>query len=155
MTLALQVLSQTIEAMDIKFYHADMFDANLGIDQIPAVEFAPCIFLYVPPTPTKNKVTTSGSITRRIEIEGFFLFKFKQQTTQDSNTTDVEDIIAAAKLRCDNLIHRLNLELITDTETNGIDSFEYIETYAMFDENLFGVRLTFEWPVNEGTNGCL
>lgn len=148
----IEALKSNVEALGMKFIHADPYDQNLGVDNVNNDEFP--VFVLVTPRKTPSKVNDAGMITRKPPIASFILYRIDGQQTIEMDTTTAQVWIQKACRLADNLIHRLNLDPLTDTETKGITDFACDEVYYKDDATLFGAGLTFGWPVNEQTRGC-
>ena len=150
----LEELEKSVTGLGMKFMHADIYEANMGVDSVESVDFP--LFVLIAPRRTANKIDGSGMIHRRVPIFAFILYRYEGQDTPEAEKSLVVQYVQAATRQADRLIHLLNGNTVTDQQApeNGIVDFSTDETYAKFDGNLYGVKLEFTWPVNERTRGC-
>lgn len=136
----------------VTYRDASLNEANIEVDDMEGIQFP--LFINVAPNKlTDNAVLDSGSITRRKQVVAFMLTQHDAET-MEYTTASVKHLVRQMELLCDKLIHELNRQAVTDSNTKGIVNFQCREVYAKLDGHLFGVALTFTWPVNEQTKGC-
>ena len=153
---ALKTVVTTKLGRAVTWIHADLFKSNFLVDQLAANSSWP-VFIYL--TPVEKKASLSDntqSIKRVINVNGYFLDK-PNLATQDYSSEDVEPIITDMEGLADKLIYNLNKQSVTpvtDMQKGGVTEFRTVGQYSRFDANVFGVMVTFDWPVDENTTGC-
>lgn len=145
-------LKEVVEKLGMTYMYADLNDANLGIDKVESVDYP--VFVYIAPSKKQSSVDSNNNIKRKVTISCLILDKPKEQISSGFTYPEVQSTIRGTEVMADRLIHALNQHSTTDHETDGIEEFDYTDTYSEFDISLFGVFLNFLWPVNEGTRGC-
>lgn len=137
----------------VTYLDASLSEANVLIDGLDKVKFP--VFINIAPNRNKrNTVELQGSITRKIRVSGFILTQPEEKPTSDYDTVKMKPLVRQCELLADKLIHELNAQTVTDKSKNGIVEFEINEIYAKTDGDLYGVAITFLWPVDEQTKGC-
>lgn len=141
----------------ITWIHADLFRSNFLVDQIAANSSWP-VFIYLTPTEKKGSLSdNTPAIKRTISVNGYFLDKPALNPTSDYSSEEVEPIITDMEGLVDKLIYNLNKQSVTpvtDIQKGGVTEWRTTGQYSRFDANVFGVMVTFDWPVNENTTGC-
>lgn len=156
MTSWISALKSVVEGMSMTFLHADPYEANLGLDDIKDAAFP--VFVLIAPVKLANKVTDAGLVTRKVPVFGFLLNRIPELETVHASKERARSWIDSSILGGDHLVGLLNKNPITwydkDNGINGIEDYSSDETYAKFDGNLYGIAMTFTWPVSEGIKSC-
>lgn len=130
------------------FVYANLFEANLGLDNITDVEFP--LFVYFADDKSKYKVTEYGMQTRKLPIVGMMLTQ-RQDATIDYSSKDVNPEINQMRQLVENLVYNLNKSSLSiwenKSEKGGVDEFDTENVYQKFDAHLFGVGASFFWKV--------
>lgn len=140
----------------VTWIHADLFRSNFIVDQLEPNADWP-VFIYLTPVRKRNTSDdNTRAIKRKISVNGYFLDK-PSFPSGDYTSLDVEPIIKNMENLADKLIFKLNDQnttQVTDIQAGGVKEWSYDGVYFKFDAGVFGVLVTFDWPVNEGVTGC-
>lgn len=137
-----------------EFLHANLRDANFGLDAMQSGQFP--VFILVSTGRSRNVVTPSGNIMRKVEIYALMLDRY-DAATPDTTSADVNHVIKKMQDLSEQLFYQLNRSPLAafsdDGEPCGVTGWQADEVYSKFDANLFGQGLTFTWTVSTGRNG--
>lgn len=154
-TIELERIVTTELTMPCSFIHANLAEANYGLDELDKVSFP--VFVFVAQGKNRSRINNAGNIIRRVEIFGMLLNSKGDQATSDYKSSDVNDIIFQMYQLGQNLMYQVNKSELSrssdDTEACGVSEWQSDEIYAKFDSHLFGHGITFTWTVNTGVNG--
>lgn len=146
--LELETICTSRLAMPVKFMHANLNEANFGLDQLTADNFP--VLVHVSTAKDKNKIGPGGDIERTASMFCLLLNRIEQDTS-DFKSYDLNNSINQMRMLGENLMYWINRSTIS--VAGGVDDWESENVYQKFDAHLFGVALTFDWTVDSQTSG--
>lgn len=147
----LEIICKTRLNMPVTFIHANLFEANFGLDELTKdsdVTFP--VFVHVANGKSKNTVNEAHEINRKVEVFGMLLNRIDNPTS-DYKSEDVNDVIYEMHQLGNNLIYWINRSALS--VDGGVDEFEMVDVYQKFDAHLFGQAMTFTWSLSIGKSG--
>lgn len=146
MVTELEEICKSRMVTPITFFHAQMKEANLGMDRIPVVDFP--VLVHIATTSNKIKIIENGNMIRTAKMVCLML---TAKPSIDSAAYDVNQEINRMKQLAENLIYWINRS--THSINGGVNEFELDNIYQKFDADLMGVALTFDWTFDTGKTG--
>jgi len=141
--------------MPCAFVHANLTEANYGLDALDSVSFP--VFVFVAQGKNRSRINIAGNIIRRVELFGMLLNSKGEQATVDYKSSEVNETIFQMYQLGQNLMYQLNKSELSrssdDGDACGVTEWQSDEIYGKFDAHLFGHGITFTWTVNTGVNG--
>lgn len=159
--LELERIAKNELAIPCTFLHADLFEANFGLDHIAAdTEIAFPVLLHVANGKNQNTPTQSSNMIRKAKVYCLLLQRYDDKPTSGYSSEKANDLIYAMHQLADNLIFWINKSPLSVGSDNagkscGTDQVDMVDVYGKFDADLFGVGLEFTWTVDKGSNGYL
>lgn len=143
------VTTQLVEP--VTFIHANLLEANFGLDQIgPDVSFPVCV--HVATGKSKVSVNEGGDWDRVADVYLLLLQRYDAPTV-DYASKDVSDIVWQMHQLALNLMYFINKSPIS--VAGGVDDVELTDVYQKFDSHLFGQAVKFTWEIDEATSGYI
>jgi hypothetical protein len=127
---------------------ADFSEADKLADDLTPQQFPVLFFLNSPGG--NNEIGESNEIERTITMD-VLLLNTAADPTAEYAAAEKNPMIYQMHRLGQNLSYWLNKSPISIN--GGTDKWKNENVYAMFDANLFGQRLKFEWNVRTGTTG--
>jgi len=146
--LELETICTSRLAMPVKFMHANLNEANFGLDQLTASDFP--VLVHVSTSRDKSKFGAGGDISRTSTMFCLLLNRIELDTL-DFKSYDLNDSVNQMRMLGENLFYWINRSTIS--VDGGVDDWESENVYQKFDAHLFGVALTFDWTVDVQSSG--
>jgi hypothetical protein len=131
------------------FLHANLFEANFGLDQIAAdAEISFPVLLHVANGKNDNKQNVASDVIRKASVYGMLLQRYDNKATSDYSSKEANGLVYAMQQLADNLQYwvnksRLSVGCNSEGEPNGASGFKLTDVYGKFDADLFGVAFEF------------
>jgi len=130
----------------LTFFHAQMKEANLGMDRIPAVDFP--VLVHIATTENKVKIIETGNMIRTAKL---YCLLLTAKPSLDAAAYDVNQEINKMRQLGENMIYWINKS--TYSVNGGVNDFQMDNIYQKFDADLMGVAITFDWTFDTGKSG--
>lgn len=158
MLVELELIVTTQLAMPCGFLHANLLEANFGLDQVSKDSqalFPVCI--HVATGKNKNDSGngddfTGDLITRKASVYLLLLQKYDAPTS-DFESKDVNPLVYQMHQLGNNLKYWINKSPLSIN--GGVSEWEMVDIYQKFDSHLFGQGVTFTWEMMTNSTGYL
>lgn len=127
-----------------KFMFANLFEANINLDNIRNSTIPVALFISREHN-TFRLMENSAKINRTVSIMLHILDRIEQPTFE-SKTEEANDV----QFKCQEIAHTIIKQCMISPFSNNFSSdpitrWSIVDTFSEFDENLYGVVLTFDW----------
>ena len=146
--LELERICKTQLATPTTFLHANMSEANFGLDQLSEVEFP--VLIHLATTRNQNTLEPSHNIRRTAKVTLLLLNKISLDTIEYSSAQVNADIDFMRRLG-ENLIYWINKSPYS--VNGGVSDWDSDDVYQKADAHLFGQAMTFDWVLDTGETG--
>lgn len=148
--LELETICKTRLAVPCSFIYADLYEANFGLDNLdPELEFP--VFVHVANGKNKNGFLKTGEIQRTIPVKGYLLDRTDDATIDSNKSYEINDSINRMRQLGENLMYWINRSRLS--VDGGVEKWNSDDRYQLFDANLHGQFLEFDWTVQTGSTG--
>lgn len=144
----LELICKERLAIPVTFIHANLFEANFGLDQLSDVKFP--VLVHVATTKNVVELNEAHDNMRTAKIVLLLLNKVDLDTI-DYKSYDLNDALNQMRNLGENLIYQINRSPLS--VNGGVDKFESDNVYQQFDAHLFGQAMTFDWLLDAATAG--
>jgi hypothetical protein len=145
----LEAICKTRLAMPVTFIHADLYEANFGLDQLDKLAFP--VLVHVANTSNKVSINEAGHQIRKVKVLCWLLNRAPDGSAPDLKSYDINDLVNQMRQLAENLIYWINKSSIS--VDGGVNDFESTDLYQKFDAHLYGQGVSFEWSIDTATNG--
>jgi hypothetical protein len=153
MLVELERIAKTQLAIPCSFIHANLFEANFGIDQISRdSEQSFPVLIHVANGKNKNDPNTVNDIRRKASVFLLLLTKFDAPTS-DYKSYEVNELVYQMQQLGNNLQYWINKSPLSINGGVTKDSWSMVDVYQKFDAHLFGQAIEFTWEFDTGKSG--
>lgn len=135
-------------ATPVTFVHANMGEANFGLDQLADVQFP--VLVHLTTTRNRNTLDPSHNIIRTAKVTCLLLNRIALDTVDYSSAEVNKDIDFMRRLG-ENLIYWINRSPYS--VNGGVSDWESDDVYQRMDAHLFGQAMSFDWTLDTGKTG--
>lgn len=148
--LELKAICESRLAIPVTLVHANLFEANFGLDQLTGIEFP--VLVHVATTRSVVEINEAHDHMRTAKIVLLLLDKVDLDTA-DYKSYDLNDSLNRMRNLGENLIYQINRSALS--VNGGVDKYESDNVYQQFDAHLFGQAMSFDWMIDTATAGWL
>lgn len=146
--LELETICTSRLAVPVSFVHANMNEANFGLDQMSDEQFP--VLVYITGTRNKADLDPSHNIRRTARLNVLLLNRLPLDTLE-FKSGEVNQEVNFMRQLGENLIYWINRSRYS--VNGGVEKFDSDEVYQRFDAHLFGQALSFDWVLDTGETG--
>jgi hypothetical protein len=130
------------------FVHANMEEANFGLDQLSDIEFP--VLVHIASNRNRTKVNEAHHLIRTVKVTALLLNRIPLDTLE-YKSGEVNAEVNFMRQLGENLIYWINK---SDLSVNGgVSDFESDDVYQRMDAHLFGQAMSFDWSLDTATTG--
>lgn len=146
--LELETICTSRLAVPVSFVHANMNEANFGLDQMSDEQFP--VLVYITGTRNKVDLDPSHNLKRTARLNVLLLNRLPLDTLE-FKSGEVNQEVNFMRQLGENLIYWINRSRYS--VNGGVEKFDSDEVYQRFDAHLFGQALSFDWVLDTGETG--
>jgi hypothetical protein len=135
-------------ATPVTFVHANMTEANFGLDQMADIQFP--VLVHLTGTRNRVKVNEAHHLIRTAKVTLLLLNRLPLETIEFKSGEVNKEVNFMRKL-AENLVYWINKSPFS--VNGGISDFESDDVYQKMDAHLFGQAMAFDWSLDTATTG--
>ncbi len=144
----LERICSTQLAVPVTFVHANMSEANFGLDQVAIEQFP--VLVHLATTRNQYELEESHNLTRTARLTLLLLNRVPLDTVEYKAAEVNQDINFMRQL-AENLVYWINKSPYS--VNGGVSSFSSDDIYQRMDAHLFGQGISLEWKMDTGHTG--
>lgn len=146
--LELETICTTRLAVPVSFVHANMNEANFGLDQMSDEQFP--VLVYLTGTRDRNTLDPSHNIKREAKLNLLLLNRLPLDTIE-FKSGEINEAMNFMRQLGENLIYWINRSRYS--VNGGVTDWNSDEVYQRFDAHLFGRAISLDWVLDTGETG--